>query len=96
MQTFVVLSVHPCTLRSIEISAARRLKPGGLCIATVPALSALKSVVDDLAGHKRRYEPGELSALLARSGLVAIEERGIFAALLPLMQLVRRRIIFKG
>src|SRR5262249_9732876 len=62
-----------------------------LVVATVPAQSALHTVIDDLSGHKKRYETGELAALLNASGLVDIEERGIFRAILPLQKLARRR-----
>ena len=47
-------------------------------LATVPGLRALHSVIDDLSGHKKRFEPGELARLFSTAGLVQIEERGIF------------------
>jgi len=36
------------------------------------------SVIDDLSGHKKRFETGELASLFSTAGLVQIEERGIF------------------
>ncbi len=72
-------------------SGIRCARPGALVIATVPALRSLHSVVDDLSGHKKRYEPGELPSLLAAAALVEIEERAIFRAILPLIRLSRRR-----
>jgi SAM-dependent methyltransferase len=69
----------------------RRARPGALVVATVPALRSLHTIVDDLSGHKKRYEPGELAALLRAAGLVDVEERGIFRALRPLVRLSRRR-----
>jgi SAM-dependent methyltransferase len=67
-----------------------RARPGGLVIATVPALRSLYSVVDELSGHKRRYEPGELAALLTGAGLVAAQEYALFRALWPVMRWTRR------
>ena len=69
-------------LRAALVHAA----PGALVIATVPALRSLFSVVDELAGHKRRYELGELTAMFAELGMVGIHEHGIFRTLLPLLR----------
>ena len=66
-------------------------RPGTLFIATVPAQRALHTVIDDLSGHKRRYEPGELAALFSACGLANVEERGIFRSTVPLQKLLRRR-----
>ena len=66
-------------------AAMARLKPGGLVLATVPALQRLFSSVDEAAGHKRRYEPGELAALFERAGLSRVRERGIFRAIRALV-----------
>lgn len=71
--------------------ALRYLKPGGLVIATVPGLRSLHSAIDDLSGHKRRYEPGELAELLRRAGLTDVEERGIFRATTPVVRRMRSR-----
>ena len=64
-------------------------RPGALVAATVPAIASLFSVVDTLSGHKRRYDSGELLALLQAAKLHSVQERGIFRWLLPLMR--RRR-----
>jgi SAM-dependent methyltransferase len=72
-------------------SALRLARPGALVIATVPALGSLHTVIDDLSGHKRRYEPGELSALLGSASLRDVEEHGMLRAIWPLMKLSRRR-----
>jgi SAM-dependent methyltransferase len=72
-------------------SALAHLRPGGLCIATVPALPELWSVVDRLAGHKKRYQPGELRTLLGAAGLTDVTERGIFRAMLPFLRRTRRQ-----
>jgi SAM-dependent methyltransferase len=71
-------------------SGLRRARRGALVVATVPALRSLHTVVDDLSGHKKRYEPGELRSLLDAAGLVQIEERGMFRVLWPLIRLSRR------
>lgn len=68
----------------------RHAAPGALVLVTVPALGELYSQFDALSGHKRRYEPGELAALLHEAGLVEVEERGLFRATLPLLRRVRR------
>ena len=70
-------------------SALRFAAPNALVVATVPALRRLHSVVDDLSGHKRRYETGELARLLSSAGAVNVSEYGIFRLLLP--QLRRHR-----
>ncbi len=71
-------------------SACRRARTGALVLATVPAQSSLFSVVDELAGHKRRYERGELAALFARAGVESVHERGIFRMTLGVQSLLRR------
>ena len=70
-------------------SAAKCLRPGGLVLATVPALRWLHSAIDDLAGHKRRFDRGELGELLASAGLKRSEEYGIFRASLPVLAIFR-------
>ena len=72
--------------------AMQYVKPGGLVIATVPAMRSLHSVIDDLSGHKRRYEPGELASLLQRTGLREVEERGIFRSTTPIVRLTRPKM----
>src|SRR5215212_8565229 len=41
----------------------RVLKPGGTCIATVPALKSLWSASDDYYEHRRRYSREELASM---------------------------------
>ena len=72
-------------------AALRHARPGARVIATVPALRSLHSVIDDLSGHKLRFEPGELSALFASVNIGAVEERGIMRAIWPLIKLSRLR-----
>ncbi len=71
------------------VEACTRLRPGGLVLATVPAVRSLRSVFDDLAGHKRRYEVGELGALFRDAELVHVHEHGIFRASLPALRAAR-------
>jgi len=63
---------------SLMQQALAHARPGALVLATVPGLRALHSVIDDLSGHKKRFETGELASLFSTAGLVQIEERGIF------------------
>jgi SAM-dependent methyltransferase len=71
--------------------ALRWARPGALVVTTVPALMSLYSAIDQLSGHKRRYEVGELSALMARTGLQKVREFGMFRFLLGLLRLQRSR-----
>jgi len=64
--------------------------PGALCIATVPALRSLHSLVDDLSGHKLRYERGEMASLFQAAGVENTVEYGIFASTLRLQRWERR------
>ena len=65
------------------------VRPGALVIATVPALQALFSITDSVAGHKIRYERGELKSLFESVGLEQCREFGIFQLVLPLIWLRR-------
>ncbi|MDQ3991468.1 MAG: class I SAM-dependent methyltransferase, partial [Actinomycetota bacterium] len=48
---------------------ARVLRPGGLFVFSVPLHMALWTSLDRIAAHVRRYEPGDLRALLGRARL---------------------------
>lgn len=48
---------------------SRVVKPGGMCVVTVPALESLWTRSDDYYEHKRRYEREELSALFSRAAM---------------------------
>jgi 2-polyprenyl-3-methyl-5-hydroxy-6-metoxy-1,4-benzoquinol methylase len=72
-------------------TALRYARRGALVVATVPGLRALHSAIDDLSGHKKRYEAGELGALFDAAGLAHIEEYGFFRVLRPLLALSRFR-----
>jgi 2-polyprenyl-3-methyl-5-hydroxy-6-metoxy-1,4-benzoquinol methylase len=64
---------------------------GALVVATVPALRSLHTLVDDLSGHKLRYEKDELRALFEAAGLREVAVHGIFASTLALQRCHRRR-----
>jgi SAM-dependent methyltransferase len=54
---------------------ARRLRPGGWLLLSVPAHQSRYSAHDELAGHFRRYEREQMTALLQRAGFADIEIR---------------------
>jgi SAM-dependent methyltransferase len=62
-------------------SIARRLKPGGKLVMTVPAYQWLWSAHDVVSHHKRRYSKGSLKKLIDGSPL-RIESIGYFNSLL--------------
>ena len=73
--------------------ALRACRPGGLVVGTVPALDALWSVVDVIAGHRLRYSFDALSKLCRDvPGARVREVRHFNRALVPLMWLQRRRM----
>jgi SAM-dependent methyltransferase len=47
----------------------RVLRPGGLCLVSVPAFRMLWGIQDEVAHHKRRYRLGEVRDLLEQGGL---------------------------
>lgn len=57
---------------------ARRLRPGGLFVATVPAFQQLWTTHDVLNEHQRRYTTDEIAALVRASGLVVTDTRYFF------------------
>jgi len=66
-------------------------KRGSLVIVTVPALRSLHTVIDDLSGHKKRFEMGEVRELLESVGVAHIKEYGIFRTTLPILKVHRRK-----
>jgi len=67
----------------------RMLRPGGSLVLTVPAHRWLWNRSDILAGHKRRYGPGDISRIAASAGFEVIEVRCFFFSLVPLLLLRR-------
>ncbi|MBS0341903.1 MAG: methyltransferase domain-containing protein [Proteobacteria bacterium] len=55
----------------------RVARPGGVLLISTPLHPSLWTAFDDLVGHKRRYRPGQLLELLARSGL-DVERSAVF------------------
>ena len=76
---------------SLLSQSLRHARPGALVLATVPGLRALHSVIDDISGHKKRFELGELAALLSAAGLIDVDERGIFRLTMPMLKRRRSR-----
>lgn len=66
------------------------LDNGAALLLTVPASESLWSYVDELAGHCRRYEPGDLRSKLEAAGFVVEYITPYMASTLPLMWLSRR------
>lgn len=56
---------------------SRTVKPGGAVLVSMPLHPAFWTSFDDFVGHKRRYEPGELLAKLARHHLT-VEWSAVF------------------
>lgn len=57
---------------------ARRLRPGGWFVATVPAFSSMWTGHDVLNHHVRRYRSGELEELVRDAGLEVRDSRYFF------------------
>jgi SAM-dependent methyltransferase len=60
---------------------ARRLRPGGLFVATVPAFMALWTQHDDVNHHVTRYHRSELIGLIRQCGLEVQRASYFFGAL---------------
>ncbi len=58
---------------------ARRLRPGGWFVATVPAFQSLWTTHDDINHHQRRYRTADFEALMRSAGLRVMESRYFFA-----------------
>jgi SAM-dependent methyltransferase len=59
----------------------RVIRPGGLVIATVPALPMLWGDEDDAAGHQRRYTKSSFAELLSGRGFTPIHTEYLYASL---------------
>jgi 2-polyprenyl-3-methyl-5-hydroxy-6-metoxy-1,4-benzoquinol methylase len=70
---------------------ARRLRPGGIFVATVPAFQSLWTAHDDVNHHHRRYRREEIEALVRGSGLMVIRARYFFVWLAALKWIVVRK-----
>jgi SAM-dependent methyltransferase len=56
---------------------SRTVKPGGAILVSIPLHPALWTSFDDFVGHKRRYDPSQLMAKLARHRLT-VERSAVF------------------
>ena len=69
---------------------ARVLKPGGRLVVSVPTWPSLWSAHDRALGHRRRYRPRELSALLEDNGFALRASRAFLCSALPFVWLLRK------
>lgn len=73
--------------------ALQCVQPGGVLVGTVPALMSLWSRIDELAGHRCRYERAELVRLLRSvRGAEVVEVRPFNRAIVPVLWLQRRLV----
>ena len=70
----------------------RLLKPGGLCLITVPANQKLWDISDEMAGHKRRYSRDDLMRLFNEQSFSI--EKVVFLGF-PIMRLYNRVVFLK-
>lgn len=75
---------------------AEATEGGGLVVGTVPALSALWSVVDELSGHYRRYDRRTMRRELEAGGLEVVRISYFFQTLLIPTWLHRKQIEAKN
>ncbi len=68
---------------------ARVLRPGGICVLTLPAYRWLWSEHDEVLGHLRRYVGGEVRTLVKGAGLVVEKLTGAVTFALPMIVLYR-------
>jgi len=71
------------------LEAARLVRPGGHLVLSVPAIPALWSAADEIAGHRCRYDVATLRAELAASGWRMLDYTHYQFVLLPLVALSR-------
>jgi len=69
-------------LAALRDTVSSLLAPGGWLLVSVPAGQMLFSRHDELLGHKRRYTPARLRALVEGAGLAIVERGDLFASLL--------------
>ncbi|MBC7253324.1 MAG: class I SAM-dependent methyltransferase [Actinobacteria bacterium] len=74
----------------------RVLKPGGYLLLTLPGRPELYSDFDCLAGHLRRYTPGEARRLLGAAGMRPLRITSYTVLVQPLIRYYIRRGNFVG
>lgn len=67
----------------------RAVKPGGVCLITVPQHQWLWSPVDEAACHQRRYHAADLHAKVKAAGFRILRSTSFVTLLLPLMLVSR-------
>jgi len=75
---------------------ARALRPGGFLVITVPQHMWLWSSVDEQAHHIRRYTSPDLGKKLVHGGFKLVYRTSFVSLLVPLMWLVRRKVVGKN
>lgn len=70
------------------------LKPGGIALVNVPALKALFSVYDTVAGHYRRYDRRMLAAEFAPLAATVVDQVYWGFSMVPLLLL--RKLVLRG
>ncbi len=78
--------------RSTLAAWIEHVRPGGLLMLTTPAYEKRFSAADVMVGHVRRYEPGQLDALLRERGLDAVDVEAFGAPLAYVLEWVRNVI----
>jgi SAM-dependent methyltransferase len=73
-------------------SWAARVRPGGWLLLSVPAHQSRYSAHDELAGHFRRYEPADITALLEKTGFGQVELREYGMPLGYLLEIARNAV----
>lgn len=91
---FDVLEHIPEDQKTLE-NLSRALKPGGFLAVTVPQHMWLWSDVDRQAHHVRRYTSSDLCKKLAFGGFRVVYRTSFVSLLVPLMWLVRRKVVGK-
>jgi len=81
---------------SMLAALGRTLPHVRAAIITVPARQELWSKLDERAGHHRRFQVTELSALVGDAGLVVMDARYLFRVLYPAAWLGRGRVRPRG
>lgn len=81
---------HVGNQKSLLKNCNNLLKPGGFIFLTVPAKMRLWSMVDEVSGHKRRYEKEEIIKVLSSAGY-DVKKVNYFNFFLFLPQLIFRK-----
>jgi SAM-dependent methyltransferase len=75
--------------RSALAEVRQALTPGGILVATMPALSCFWTWNDEFAGHQRRYSKRDVASLADECGYHLVDSRYFMFFLSPLLLLNR-------